>query len=99
ESATYVLLAPALTGALLTAWRGPAPLSYRAGLLLSYGLLLVDQSANWFPWGRQVRSIGLQPLAAVLLLLCLVVTASRKLWRPSAIQDASREISASARAA
>jgi hypothetical protein len=74
ESSTYILLAPALAWTILAAWLGPAaPWGIRTGLLASFGLFTVTQAAVWFPGGaRQVRMLGLHPLAALLLLVCLI---------------------------
>jgi hypothetical protein len=70
ESCTYILLAPALAGALLDGWRGPWWL--RGGLLAGYGLLVAAQVAVWFPFGRQVHTAGPQPMGALLAFLCLL---------------------------
>jgi hypothetical protein len=68
ESCTYILLAPTLAWALLQTWQtrrvGPVP-----GLIVtSYGLFVGCQMAVWFPFGRDIHTLGLQPLAGLLLL-------------------------------
>jgi Glycosyltransferase family 87 len=72
ESCTYILLAPTLAWALFEAWQAPrwpfALLLY----LASYSLFLLCQLAVWFPIGRAVHTLGLQPLAGVYLLLGLL---------------------------
>jgi hypothetical protein len=67
ESCTYILLAPALAWALLDTWRVRHAIAL--GLVgASYGLLLVCLVAVWFPGGRSVHTLGLQPLGGLLLL-------------------------------
>jgi Glycosyltransferase family 87 len=74
ESCTYMLLAPALAWSLLDAWLRQVPYWLRCGLGASFVLFLVTQTAVWFPGGgRQIHALGLQPLAALLLLVCIVV--------------------------
>jgi hypothetical protein len=72
ESCTYILLAPALAWALLDAWArhwGAA-----LGLLgASYGLFVGCQMVVWFPIGRGLHTLGLQPLAGLLFLAGIVV--------------------------
>lgn len=73
ESCTYILLAPTLAWTLLDAWLCSSRIWSRSGLALSFGLFTVTQAAVWFPsGGRLVHTLGLQPLAALLLLVCLV---------------------------
>lgn len=75
ESATYVLLAPALAWAVLEAWLADRPRWVLAALFSSYGLFVACQMASWFPVARQVHSLGLQPLAALLLFGVLLLDA------------------------
>jgi hypothetical protein len=61
----------------------------RGALLVSYGVLLLDQAANWTPWVRPIRGLALQPLATVLFLVCLLVFALGKLrQRPVHTEEA-----------
>jgi hypothetical protein len=73
ESCTYILLAPSLAGALLRAWQDRWPLLARALLLLSFTVFLLTQAAVWFPFGRQVHTLGLHPVAALLFLAGFVL--------------------------
>lgn len=83
ESATYMLLAPVLAWALLEAWLEPQPFAMRAILVCSYVLLVGTQVAGWFPgMAQQVRSLGPQPFAALLLFGCLLFVALRCLYGP-----------------
>jgi hypothetical protein len=69
ESCTYLLLAPTLAWGLLA----PAtPTWGRVWLAGSYGLLVVAAAACWFPGGRAIQALGLQPLAGLLLLTFMV---------------------------
>ena len=79
ESSTYTLFAPAVVTALLLMWERPAPPALRAVVLLSFGLLVAAQIANWFPFVKKVHAMGLQPVAALLFLAAMLVIA----WRPS----------------
>jgi hypothetical protein len=73
ESATYILLAPTLAWSMIDALRSTVPWSIRTGLIGSFGLFLLTQTAVWFPGtGRQVHALGLQPLAALILVICLI---------------------------
>jgi hypothetical protein len=72
ESSTYILLAPVLAWAVLTAWEGAGPGWGRGLVYASLGLLLVGQIACWFPLGKQLHALGIQPLAALLLAVALV---------------------------
>jgi hypothetical protein len=71
ESCTYLLVAPPLAAAMLEAPKQNHVL--KRGLLAgSYALLVVAHAACWFPQGRSIQALGIQPLAALLLLGCLV---------------------------
>jgi len=74
ESSTYILLAPSLAWALLSAWAAPHPRWVQYLLVASYALFSVAAMAVWFPWGRQVHTLGPQPLAGLLLLIGLLAT-------------------------
>jgi hypothetical protein len=71
ESCTYILLAPSVAWALIDAWSGPFTDNARGGgLLASLALFVVAQTAVWFPDGRSLHALGIQPLAALLFLVC-----------------------------
>jgi hypothetical protein len=82
ESATYVLLAPTLAWAVLDACTRPRPAWVRGGLLGCYGALLLAAAAAWFPVGNQVHTLGVQPLAALVLFLILLVEGVRAVGKP-----------------
>src|SRR5262249_22259618 len=71
ESATYVLLAPVAAWAVVAPAR--VPVWVRAVLLGAYALLLAAQVSAWFPAGRQLQALGVQPLGALLLLAGLLL--------------------------
>jgi hypothetical protein len=73
ESNTYVLLAPALAWSLLETARSSRSRMVFGLVALSGGLLLICCVTGWFPVGRQVRALGLQPLAGLLLVGGLLV--------------------------
>jgi hypothetical protein len=81
ESCTYILLAPSLAWALLDSFISKEPLRRRAMLLTSCSLLLLAQMAVWFPggFGRRVHSYGVQPAAALLFLVYVVIATLRNL--------------------
>ncbi len=72
ESATYVLVGPAAAWAVVEAWPRRRPAWLRLGALLGYSLLVAAQAAGWFPWGKAVHTLGIQPAAGLLLLACLL---------------------------
>jgi hypothetical protein len=73
ESSTYILLAPVFAWSLVEAWRHPRNTPLGVLTLLGTGLLLFCCVASWFPWGRSVHALGLQPLGALVLLGRLLV--------------------------
>jgi hypothetical protein len=76
ESATYVLLAPALASLLLQVRRESGP-RWAAGMVTtSYGLLAVAQIVNWFPFGKRWHSYGPQPLAGLIFFGYLLMRVS-----------------------
>jgi hypothetical protein len=85
ESCTFVLLAPSLAAALVLAGDGPAPACRRGALFAGYGLFLLAHVAGWFSWGKAVTNLGVQPLAALVFLACLVAEALTDLGRPPAV--------------
>ena len=88
ESNTYILLAPVLVWAVVAAWatRGPALPRYLPAV--SYGVLVVAQAACWFPAGKQLHTLGVQPLATLLLTGGLVSGYIRDLARRGAYRPA-----------
>jgi hypothetical protein len=73
ESSTYILLAPSLAWTLLDAWLRPVSWWLRSGLSASFVLFTATQAAVWFPGGSQrLHVLGLHPLAALLLLVCVI---------------------------
>jgi hypothetical protein len=75
ESCTYVLIGPALAWAMVELAAGPRRQVAGVWLGTAYSLLLVAQAACWFPGGRSVQALGLQPLAALVLVVYLVLQA------------------------
>jgi hypothetical protein len=68
ESCTYILLAPTLAWRVFQSWVRSTALLPRWLLTASGGLFLAPLIANWFPQASRVHALGLQPLAALLLL-------------------------------
>lgn len=66
ESATYVLVAPVAAWAAVEAW-GRRAVLVRGLLAGGYGLLALAQLANWFPRGKELQMLGVQPFATLLL--------------------------------
>jgi hypothetical protein len=74
ESATYIMLAPVVASAVLEAWSLRKPSWAQVPILGSYCLLLTAQIVNWFPFGKAVQGMGVQPLGGLLLLTGLLAT-------------------------
>jgi len=92
ESCTYILLAPTLAWTLLEAWLQPAPWGLRSALVLSFGLFTVSQAAVWFPGGaRQLHTVGLQPLAALLLLVSVLGMELQAIFAYRAVEIGKRD--------
>ena len=73
ESSTYVMLAPVLAWAVLDAWTRCN--SWARHLPpISFALLAVSSAACWFPVGKDLHTLGVQPLAALLLTVALMAT-------------------------
>jgi hypothetical protein len=72
ESSTYILLAPVLVGTVVQGWAGSGWASAFTLPGLSFALLLLEQASCWFPVGKQVHALGIQPLATLLLTVSLV---------------------------
>jgi hypothetical protein len=79
ESCTYILLAPALAWALLEAFSASWPRWITFALIGSQVLLVLTQTAVWFPGARQFRDLGPQPFAALLVLVSLLALSAREL--------------------
>jgi hypothetical protein len=81
ESCTYIMLAPSLAWSLLDTFANREPLRWKALLLVSCIVLLLAQLAVWIPGGvgRRIHSYGLQPAAALIFLLYIVLTTLRDL--------------------
>jgi len=92
ESATYILLGPALAWALVEARLEKRAPATRALLVCSYGLLVTTQIAAWFPgMVQRVRELGSQPFAGLLLFGALLFTAGRRLLlKERAVSGADR---------
>jgi hypothetical protein len=88
EGCTYVLLAPTLALALVPARAWKKLFALRAGLLASFWLLVVASAAVWFPGGKHLHEFGPHPLAALLVLVCLLAGTGRALAsrRPEAVE-------------
>jgi hypothetical protein len=81
ESCTYILLAPTLAWSLLEAWRTPRRWVALTLYQTSYVLFLICQIAVWFPFGRAVHTLGVQPLAGLLLLAGILLSLLQKQHR------------------
>jgi hypothetical protein len=92
ESSTYILLAPVLAWAVLDAWtRWEGGGRYLPQL--SFALLAVSSAACWFPVGKDLHTLGVQPLAALLLTASLLSTHGRDLFRRLRVSAASHGFS------
>ncbi|MDB5331078.1 MAG: hypothetical protein JWP03_2229 [Phycisphaerales bacterium] len=79
EPSTYVLVAPTLAWALWETSLRPGKPTARAVLISSYALFIAAYVVLWFPWGKRVNGIGLEPLAGLLLFGHLLVECVRDL--------------------
>ena len=88
ESCTYILLAPVLAWAVLSAtrqpWRSwgagtaePWPMAVRWMPAAAWWLFLACVLAGLGPWTNRVHALGLHPLAALLLTMSCVVAILR----------------------
>ncbi len=73
ESCTYILLGPTLAWRLVEAWFRSSSGMLRGLVTASGGLFLLSQTSNWFPFGKALHSLGLQPLAGLFLLGALLL--------------------------
>jgi hypothetical protein len=67
ESVTYVFLAPAAAWGVLRVVCERPPWIGRFLIFTGYGLLVLCQIVDWFPFGRLAHSLGPQPVAGLLL--------------------------------
>jgi hypothetical protein len=73
ESSTFALLAPSLAWAVVEAWQRPG---WRRGpVLAGFGLLISTYVAGWFPVGSTYHSLGIHPLATLVLFAAFVAQA------------------------
>jgi hypothetical protein len=72
ESCTYILLAPVLAWAVVEGWQAGRPRAARYLPAAALVLLTLASVACWFPSGKTVHGLGVQPLAALLLTVGLV---------------------------
>src|SRR5262249_53186674 len=79
ESCTYILLAPPLAYATLEALQQRSSSALRALVIASYVLFTINEAAVWFPFGRQVHSLGVHAAAGLLLTIALAGTAITRL--------------------
>ncbi len=70
EVFTYMLLAPTLAYHILAGNAG-RPTKFLLGA--SWSLFAVAAMSVWFPFGSRIHAMGLQPIAASLLLACVVI--------------------------
>jgi hypothetical protein len=87
ESSTYILLAPVLAWAVVEArthWGGWA----RHLPPVSFALLAVSSAACWFPVGKDLHTLGVQPLAALVLTVALVAVYAGRRERAVGAQGA-----------
>jgi hypothetical protein len=92
ESCTYILLAPTLAWAVMEAWLNDRSWRLRATVLASYCLFTASNAAVWVPGaGRKVHSLGVQPLAALMLAICLLVTELQQLLEGRSNQEKPTE--------
>jgi hypothetical protein len=78
ESSTYVLIAPLLAWAVVEAAARPGWRRWLTGAIA--GLFVVAATAVWFPRpvADAVATTGIQPLAALLLTLLVVIECAQK---------------------
>ena len=71
EPTTYIMLAPAVAGAMMIMRVFPQPIWYRAAVLTTCTLLAAAQLQLLFPLGRPFHHWGAQPFAAVLFMIAV----------------------------
>ncbi|HLN32954.1 MAG TPA: glycosyltransferase family 87 protein [Gemmataceae bacterium] len=82
ESCTYILLAPTISWALISAWMTHHPFWIRSTLVMSFTLFTASAMSSWFPGGRHFHTLGPQPLAALFLWIFLLATALPRSIKP-----------------
>ena len=81
ESCTYVILAPAITLALVCAFNRPSPVAMRALIVAAFLVILVAQGVESFLCLRNTISIkALHPLGALLFFIYSCLLAGRSSW-------------------
>jgi hypothetical protein len=70
-----------LAWSVLEARLNDRPLWLRTFFGVSYALLLTASMSCWFPAGRALRALGIQPLAALLLLVGLLTDPATSWWK------------------
>ncbi len=93
ESSTYMILGPALAWTVLEAWLLKRATWIQTLLVLSFGLFFVSWIAGAFPGTARVHALGLQPLATLLLLTCVLGTNLPNFRRVPAFQPVQRSVS------
>ena len=68
ESATFILLAPALAISFLLVWRDNTHLAVKSLVVVSYIFFVSVHIAKWFPFGNSYANLGIQPIAGLLFL-------------------------------
>jgi hypothetical protein len=92
ESCTYILLAPLAPAVVLDCWYKRAPFWVLLSAALAAGTLWCSVVFVGLSWGKTVLNYGLQPAAALLLLVVLL----RQAWtEPELVVHRSRRLAAS----
>jgi hypothetical protein len=81
ESCTYVILAPAVTLALVSALSRPMPVAMRSLIVASFALLVIAQGVESFLGLRDTISVkALHPLGTLLFVIYSGLLAGRRSW-------------------
>jgi hypothetical protein len=78
EGVTYIMLAPALTWLVVEALSQPHGRPWRFAAVALAGSFAAVELSLWFPFGRTLRNLGPQPVAAVILMLALTFLKSNR---------------------
>lgn len=78
ESSTYMLLAPSCAWALVQARVERRSRFVQGVLSVGFALFLIAQIANWFRWVADFHALGVQPIAALLVLVGLLTAELRR---------------------
>ncbi|MGA3066741.1 MAG: glycosyltransferase 87 family protein [Tepidisphaeraceae bacterium] len=71
EGVTYIMLAPALTWLTVDALTQPHAKAWRWAIVTLFACFAATELSLWFPFGRALRNLGPQPVAAVLFMVFL----------------------------